>query len=196
MITAENVRTAILAWPGRYQTADGRTFVGQTVSGLPDVLNAAPPVPSSYRLPAERVFEPCGRCNGSGQTRWGLCFKCRGGGKLAFVQPAAKRAESRAKAADRKTARGDENWTDFQKAQPAVAAWIERAAPTFAFAADMCETVRRFGSLTERQMAACLRCVERAEQRVEARRAAMHVVSVARCGMVMSDMTNGDGRDK
>lgn len=38
MLTKQDVIDAIMKWPSRYQGYDGKIFLGQTVSGIPEAL--------------------------------------------------------------------------------------------------------------------------------------------------------------
>lgn len=52
----------------------------------------------------------------------------------------------------------------FRLSHPSEAAWIEANKDTFDFAGDMDQDLRRWGRLTERQLAAVQRCMQRAGQ--------------------------------
>jgi hypothetical protein len=54
---------------------------------------------------------------------------------------------------------------DFTERHPAIWAWIDAERARFEFAQSMFDDLRRYGRLTERQLAACERCVERAQTR-------------------------------
>ena len=115
---------------------------------------------------AETLFsESCGKCSGSGRIpvyghiQAGVCFACQGKGVRLFKQPKAKRDAARIKAAERKERKMDENVTNFEDAWPQIKAWW--TGSTFEFALNMREAVRRYGDLTEGQMNATLRCIEK-----------------------------------
>lgn len=109
--------------------------------------------PADYVPAAERAFtEKCPKCAGTGSTRWGVCFRCQGkGGKTFKTSPAARQQakQSRVAKAQRTAA---ENLEAFAAAEPAVYAWF--TGSTFPFAVAMREAVEKYGSLTERQLAA------------------------------------------
>jgi hypothetical protein len=113
--------------------------------------------------------EDCPKCNGTGHWRggWSLygreCFKCKGTGKLSFKTDATTRTKNRAAAAARKTAIAANAFLAFEAKYPAIAAWWNNT--DFEFALAMKEAVRRYGDLTERQLAAVQRCLEAAEKR-------------------------------
>jgi hypothetical protein len=121
------------------------------------------------KVTAPEYVQTCHKCRGSGQTRWGACFACRGAGRKTFKTSPEARAANREKAADRKVAAAATAWDDFAVAQPVAAAWIVAKAPTFEFAAKLQEAVARFGSLTEGQLAAVQRCVDRDATRAQER---------------------------
>jgi hypothetical protein len=118
---------------------------------------------------AAGYVQTCHKCRGSGQTRWGACFACKGAGRKTFKTSPEARAANRERAADRKVAAAATAWDDFAAAQPVAAAWIVAKAPTFDFAAKLQEAVARFGSLTEGQLAAVQRCVDRDVTRAQER---------------------------
>lgn len=121
--------------------------------------------------------EPCKKCGGrgmyhaySGRTL-GACFACKGKGFLTrFTSPEA-RAKSRASAARRAEKNADQNWESFKAEHADVAEWIQ-GSPSFEFAVSMGEAVRKYGDLTERQLAAAMKCV--------AKRATKAAVAAAR----------------
>lgn len=113
------------------------------------------------KVTAPEYVQTCHKCRGSGQTRWGACFACRGAGSKTFKTSPEARAANREKAADRKVAAAATAWDDFAAAQPVAAAWIVAKADSFDFAAKLREAVARFGSLTEGQLVAVQRCVDR-----------------------------------
>jgi hypothetical protein len=100
----------------------------------------------------------CTACNGTGEyhgTRRngeayvGRCFRCQG------YRPPWNRAR---RAVPTDTAAM--HWADFAAAHPGEAAWID-ANPNNDFALSLRGGVERFGGLTERQMAAVQRNIER-----------------------------------
>lgn len=43
------------------------------------VVGQRPALPAHYQAPTpETYFEKCAKCNGTGQTRWGVCYRCQG----------------------------------------------------------------------------------------------------------------------
>jgi hypothetical protein len=122
--------------------------------------------------------EPCPKCRGTGRfVGWsgrtvGNCFTCKGTGKKMFAQPAAVRADQRAKRQERKARMAAEDAAAFAVAHPDVAAWIAAKAATFGFAASMRDAVAKYGHLTDNQLAACHRCITRDLERQVARASA------------------------
>lgn len=117
-------------------------------------------------------WEPCSKCRGTGQTRWGVCFKCRGAKGKIYKQPAAVRAANRQKAHERRQATAAECWATFAAANPEAATWIDtERSRGYPFAERMRDAVERFGDLTEGQMVAVTRGVERNKAREQERAA-------------------------
>src|SRR6185436_7800457 len=88
-------------------------------------------------------YEACPKCRGTGQTRWGVCFKCQGKKGKTFVQPAGVRAVA------------------FKDAHPAEWAWLEsrvawevKEPSRGVFGQSLVQGIMKYGDLTERQLAA------------------------------------------
>lgn len=124
----------------------------------------------------ELYREKCKKCGGSGNWGYGRyarkCFGCRGVGSFERRTSPEVRAVAASRREDKKVATAQDNLEAFKVEHPAVFAWIEVSKGSFNFAAGMYEAVARFGSLTERQLAACERCIEK--------RNASRVAAVAR----------------
>jgi hypothetical protein len=114
-------------------------------------------------------WEPCSKCRGTGMTRWGTCFKCRGTKGKHFKASASERAANRQKAHERRERSAAETWEAWAAANADAAAWIEASRMTFGFAQSMRDAVERFGSLTENQMAAVRRGMDRSAARAQDR---------------------------
>jgi len=106
-------------------------------------------------------YEACPKCRGTGQTRWGVCFKCQGKKGKTFVQPAGVRAANREKAADRRDLARGERVVAFKDAHPAEWAWLEsrvawevKEPGRGVFGQSLVQGIMRYGDLTERQLAA------------------------------------------
>ena len=138
--------------------------------------------PSDYQ--PKTFDEVCGKCRGSGQTRWGVCFRCKGAGKRSFKSSSATRAANRQASHERKNAKAQasatSNWDLFCTDYPAIAEWIT-SSPNFGFAVSMKQAVEKWGTLTPNQLQACQRSVEgRARANIEhAQKADAAVVNAA-----------------
>jgi hypothetical protein len=108
--------------------------------------------------------EKCTSCGGLGcwNGRPGYpCFKCNGTGYRTFKQPAEKRAQKRAAAVQKKVNAEEASIEAFKAANPAEYAWLVKSSPNFQFASDMLANIRKWGSLTANQLAACTKAVEK-----------------------------------
>lgn len=138
--------------------------------------------------------ESCSACGGTGLWRGSLtCFSCGGRGhKIYKTSPEQRAARAAAKAAvtpdqreKRKTdqqrreeAKAQRAWDTWaaQEAHADAANWIRArieegadvAGAAYGFALQMDGDVRRWGSLTERQLAAVLKWIDAAERRAMA----------------------------
>jgi Family of unknown function (DUF6011) len=158
----------------------------------PTATRPVRPVPPAHFTPVvERAFtEPCPKCRGSGT--WGYthrtCYGCNGTGKVTFKTPAADRARSRENAAAKRRQEAIDKAAEikaWQEAHPTVWAWLltnERKNGTpqgFEFAINLYDALFKFGSLTEKQLAAAERCIARAAERKAERAAAAPAVNAA-----------------
>jgi hypothetical protein len=180
--------------PANFQTGDrlddifAASIDTDIIHDVPEARNVSRPITLTPELQraAEQggFFERCRKCGGTGRFgNFGRCFACQGKGKLAFKTSPEARAKNCAGAADRKARRAEESVEAFKAAHPEIHAWMVEAAPTFGFAASMLDAVAKFGDLTERQLAACQRCVDgrRAKQdERKAREANAQAVDVSR----------------
>lgn len=122
--------------------------------------------------------ENCVKCAGRGQfISWsgrplGKCFACDGAGFKTYKTDGATRAKGREKAAQRKIDNEAKNEAWVAEAYPAQHAWLIAKAPTFNFAQSLLDAARKFGELTEGQVAAIDKCIARDAERDAARRAA------------------------
>jgi len=167
-------------------------MVGELNDSLDDLLSApALPQPReatnpNYKPLTQQFVENCPACRGTGKFRSysgrvvGNCFKCKGVGSKTFKSSAENRARTREQNATRKANREQELIDAFAVAHPAVFAWINESAATFSFAASMLESLRKFGGLTEKQLAACENCIAKREQaKVEAANRVANAPTVA-----------------
>lgn len=132
-----------------------------------------PAPPAHYQAPT--YTEPCRKCGGRKYWRPGYpCFACGGTGTKTFKTSPQQRAAN-SQNADRRHAEKIEAWV---KTNPEVHAWLLAQAPRFEFAAKMLEAIAKYGSLTDGQLNACLRCVERSKQRQVERTARIEAAPV------------------
>jgi Family of unknown function (DUF6011) len=141
--------------------------------------------PASYVQ--KEHLETCTKCHGTGRfTSWsgrtiGNCFACKGAGRKSFKTSSADRAKAREQAYQRKATNEAERVVSFQNEWPLVWAWIN-AQTNFEFAVSMRNAVAKYGFLTEKQMAACQRMIDKELARKaerEARVAAAPAVDTA-----------------
>lgn len=135
-----------------------------------DMAAIAAPRFASQQRQADEFKEPCGKCGGSGtyhgHSRYGMqCFACKGAGFKTFRTSTEHRAEARRKAAVRAAEKTAKGLQDFEAEHPKAYAWMLANAQSFEFARSMCEAVIKWGGLTEGQLAAVTRCIEREEAR-------------------------------
>lgn len=109
--------------------------------------------------------ENCPKCRGGGRfisytgRDLGSCFTCAGTGKMTFKTSREQRQRNKSKSAGRKVRKAQTYLDAFKLAHQDVFAWFDGS--TFDFAVQMRATVEKFGSLTERQLAACHRTIAR-----------------------------------
>lgn len=125
--------------------------------------------PAAYAAVQATYSQPCSKCAGSGMTRWGTCFRCKGQKTQTFKTSPETRAANRQADANRKSKTDVETFAAFEQANPVAAAWIKAEAGKFDFATQMMAAVVRFGSLTAGQLAACERLAARNAARTEER---------------------------
>ncbi len=102
---------------------------------------------------------PCGQCAGTGRWSRGInrngeskCFACRGTGY--FKTDPRKLAENRAKRHAKKAKDAATTADKFNASNPELVTFLTDAAGWSGFAASMLEAGRKYGHLTEKQMAA------------------------------------------
>lgn len=120
--------------------------------------------------------EPCGKCRGTGAVTIGYtyarlakCFACNGKGILEFKMSKEAREKSRKYAQARKQKQEQakqETVNAWLEANPVEAAWLKESK--FDFAVSMLEALNKFGSLTEKQLAAIRKCaIAHAERKAQ-----------------------------
>lgn len=113
------------------------------------------------------IREFCGKCGGTGiWTGYGDCMGdrsctlCKGRGYQVFKFTKAERDARRQKAAARAERKQQQALETFAQANPLVWQWVNSQAERFEFAAAMLEAIKKWGKLTERQLAAATKCAE------------------------------------
>ncbi len=136
--------------------------------------------------PPKVFISKCPKCRGTGiyhgfSSRGSRCFKCDGRGSLTFATSDEDRAKARTRSKAKKESTKISNVEGFSADHPRIAAWWNGS--TFDFAISMREAVEKFGSLTENQLAAAYRCVDKVEaakKDAEERRASAQDIDVGR----------------
>jgi hypothetical protein len=111
-----------------------------------------------YKPATVRFEEGCPKCNGRGKfvsysgRVVGDCFACKGKGKKVFKTSSATREHNREQAAMKKQETATHAMDAFAADHPAEFAWLEVTATRWDVAASLLEGVRKYGSLTEKQM--------------------------------------------
>jgi len=163
---------------------------------LSDLLGGEPVSPISMKQPPasyapieKTVFsEGCPKCRGTGQfvsysgRVLGPCFACKGAGKNTYATSPEARAKSRERAAVKRVEKGQQIMADakaFIEAHPAEIEWLVKAGArniekggTFTFPQDVLTKLHEYGSLTDGQLAAVQKLMERDKQRTAEREAA------------------------
>lgn len=134
-------------------------------------------VDAMAKLPPSSYVENCPACGGTGRWRGTFsgsmfaarpCYKCKATGKISFKTDPATRQKSRESSMVRREKLAHDNVEFFAKSEPAVYEWMLASKISFPFAASLLETITKYGSLTEKQLAAAYRCVARAASNREA----------------------------
>jgi len=135
-----------------------------------DTEQAAPQEPVLYK-------EDCKKCKGTGRyTGHGNCYRvdvcslCQGAGYRLFKTSTEQRAKSRQTTATRKEKKADDQLAAFESEHPDIAAWWKDS--TFPFAVSLRESARKFGRLTNGQLAAAYKCVVKFSDAKKAREVA------------------------
>ena len=118
--------------------------------------------------------EKCRKCGGSGRfisygrfggRDLGACFSCNGQGYHVFKRPPEVRNAKRERRAERKEEMKQSMVDTFATNFPGAWAWICENFSNSDFAKSMSESVRKFGSLTERQLAVINTRIAEAQER-------------------------------
>lgn len=144
-----------------------------------DSPKAAPAIPASYK-PVD-YSEPCKKCRGTGRFVRGHfagpCFACKGAGKKTFKTSPAARSQARVSRVAREEANHNAKIEAFRAEHPKVWAWL--SGNTFDFAVSLNQSLANYGSLTDNQIAAAYRAIERLEIAKAAAEAAKAAAPVA-----------------
>jgi Family of unknown function (DUF6011) len=168
------------AFPAKMPADDFDDDISDLIGGAP---REQKPRSASFVPATERIFtEPCHKCHGSGRfvgysgRTLGACFTCNGTGKLTFKTAPEQRAKARTSAATRKSAKATERLNElvvqidaFKADYPEIHTWMHDEAARFPFANEMLIALRKYGSLTPNQLAACRKCVDGRKRAQEAR---------------------------
>jgi hypothetical protein len=134
-------------------------------------------------VPGAPLEVPCTRCSGTGNTRWGKCFKCDGSGKMkepkqlmmdaAHVKQRAASKIARATTRVKQLADQRAERDAWYAAHKDVVQWLNReAGHTNTFALSLSEQLSERGSLSEKQVICVRNSIMdkqiRAEQRANA----------------------------
>jgi hypothetical protein len=119
--------------------------------------------------------ENCKKCSGTGNwtsysgytTR--TCYACKGVGFHEFKTDSATRAKARERSVAVKASKEADRITGFAEQHEAEYNWMVESAPTFSFAQNMLDALKKYGSLTERQLASVQKCVISNAERAIAR---------------------------
>ena len=154
----------------------------------------------------------CPKCRGNGRVTYGFvniqsgeCFKCHGTGMVLGVKLDDASVKARQQAAvrrDSKKAEAEAVKAAWAVEHADVLDWIARN-PRFEFAVSLGESYARFGSLTENQLIAVQKCIQRDFERAEARKAERATTATPVQGLDLSSVPavryavpNGDTRLK
>jgi hypothetical protein len=138
-----------------------------------DLLDDLGPILDAQPLKADaQVREDCGKCGGTGfWAGYGDCMgdrsctRCKGRGYLVFRFTKSERDRRRQAATARAERKTQAALDSFAAEHPLVWGWLNAEAPRFEFAQSMLDALRKWGKLTERQLAAALKCAEQSAER-------------------------------
>ena len=135
------------------------------------------PIPGKKEKPV--FVEDCEKCRGTGYWTgsWGRgirrpCFGCKGTGKVEFKSSRIEREKRQAYAAKikaRQVVTLSEKMAAFEENNPAEIQWLLANASSWEFARSLYEAFRKYGGLTEGQLSAIRKCIQRAVERTAAR---------------------------
>ena len=138
------------------------------------------PIPSRVQVASPVHIEKCIDCNGTGTFRgWsgrvvGQCFKCKGKGTREFKLSAAQRQAGRDYAQKRKqqqSAKVVDKVEAWKEANPAETAWLQANTGRWEFATSLNTALIKYGALTDGQLGAVRKCLQRDVERTQNRAA-------------------------
>jgi hypothetical protein len=140
---------------------------------------------------AAQVQYTCTACNGSGlylgvrlhQER-SDCFAC--GGKGFFKTSALARSKARDQRVQREATKEESRWSEFASKHATLAAFLVDTSSWSAFSGDLVRSVKKYGNLSERQLAAAYASEEKHIARQAAKQAER---AAADAGRVVLDLT-------
>lgn len=109
--------------------------------------------------------ENCKKCSGTGKwTSYSgytqrTCYACKGVGFHEFKTDSATRAKARERSVVVKATKEADRITGFAEQHESEYNWMVESAPTFSFAQNMLDAIKKYGSLTERQLASVQKCI-------------------------------------
>jgi len=124
----------------------------------------------TYISTSKNHREDCPSCRGKGRfISWsgrdvGECYKCKGKGFLMFAQPAEVRERNRVQRQAHAERAKLTKIEAFAEQHPDVHQWLVASAPTFDFAASLLAGLKKYGSLTDKQLAAVNKCINKKKQ--------------------------------
>jgi hypothetical protein len=119
--------------------------------------------------------ENCKKCSGTGKwTSYSgytqrTCYACKGVGFHEFKTDSVTRAKARERSVVVKATKEADRLAGFAEQYESEYSWMVESAPTFSFAQNMLDALKKYGSLTERQLASVQKCVISSADRAIAR---------------------------
>lgn len=145
------------------------------------------PIPGKVEKPL--FVEPCAACRGSGvwigTYGYGVrkqCFKCKGTGKLEFKSSQLDRQKRAVYAADvkkRKAITVAEKRAAWCEQNPAEYNWLLDNAGSWEFATSLRDSLNKYGGLSEGQIGAIRKCIQRNAERTAARETERKAIAAA-----------------
>ena len=137
----------------------------------------------------DKALTSCPKCNGSGQTRWGLCFRCEGKGRVSVRSAAASKARVTRERNE------EERRAQFISDNREALQWLVAQDWSEFFQSLHSQFMER-GTLSENQLAAVHRGMAkqaaRREEKAAARVAAAPTVNISAIEALFATATNND----